>query len=417
MVDSTRDDGVPGNGVPANGVSSSSLSSDVLVVGGGMAGLAGALGLRANGASVRLVEQAPEFGEVGAGLQMAPNATRILARWGLLDDLLDVGVRPRNLVFRDALSGEELARQDLQGDFVERYGAPYIVVHRSDLHRILLEACRRAGVELLNNVRIDAVETRDGGARAHAHDGRVFEADVVLGADGLKSTLRASVVDDEPVPSGYVAYRGTVQRHQSLPGSDLEDVVIYFGPQCHLVQYPLRRGELLNTVAVFKSPSFEQGNEQYGGVDELEAAYRDCVPEVRAALQNVGTGMRWPMYDREPAENWVSGRLLLIGDAAHPMLQYLAQGACQALEDAAVLQELSAGAVFGTGASGPTAWDGVLRNFNEIRAPRTARVQRTARVWGESWHVTGIGRLLRNMLFQDPRPSHYMYTDWLYGSP
>lgn len=410
MVDSTRD-----NGVQGPGASAAALSSDVLVVGGGMAGLAAALGLQNNGAAVRLVEQASEFGEVGAGLQMAPNATRILERWGLLEELLDVGVRPRNLVFRDALSGEELARQDLQGDFVQRYGAPYIVVHRSDLHRILLEACRRAGVELLNDVRIDSVETHDAGARAHARDGRVFEAGVVIGADGLKSALRPSVVADEPVPSGYVAYRGTVQLDDGHAGGDREDVVVYFGPHCHLVQYPLRRGELLNTVAVFKSPSFEQGNEQYGGVDELEAAYKDCVPQVRRALENVGTGMRWPMYDREPVENWISGRLVLMGDAAHPMLQYLAQGACQALEDAEALQDLSAGTVFGASVPDAAAWDGVLREFNDVRAPRTARVQRTARLWGESWHVTGIARLLRNMLFQDPRPSHYMYTDWLYG--
>ena len=390
-------------------------SADVLVVGGGMAGLAGALAMRENGAKVTLVERAPEFGEVGAGLQMAPNATRVLKRWGLLDQALEIGVRPKHLVFRDALSGEELSRQTLGSEFEERYGAPYLVIHRSDLHRILLNACEKVGVTLINDVMVDRVETVDGRGRAYARNGDVYEADAVLGADGLKSTLRPVVSNDGPVPSAFVAYRGTVPITEATPNGDLEDVVVYLGTNCHLVQYPLRKGELLNTVAVFKSPSFERGEEQYGGVDELEEAYRDCVPEVRNALKNLGTTMRWPMYDREPIDKWVAGRMVLIGDAAHPMLQYLAQGACQALEDAAVLQDLSKGTVFTDQGLKSEAWDEVLQAFNAARAPRTARVQRTARVWGESWHVSGIGRVLRNMLFKSRGDGNYQYNDWLYG--
>ncbi|MBT2514756.1 FAD-dependent oxidoreductase, partial [Arthrobacter sp. ISL-30] len=390
-------------------------SSDVLVIGGGMAGLAAAFGLKENGADVTLVERAPEFGEVGAGLQLAPNATRLLAKWGLLEKVKEIGVMPDHLVFRDAVSGEELTRQELGGAFEERYGAPYIVIHRSDLHRVLLEAARDAGVTLLNDVTVDRVETDGGAGRAIAVDGSVYEAGLVVGADGLKSALREAVSDDEPVGSHYVAYRGTVPAAEVPNASDLNDVVVWLGPDCHLVQYPLRKGELLNTVAVFKSPSFARGEEQYGGVDELEEAYRDCVPEVRNALQNLWRGIRWPMYDRNPIENWVDGRLLLVGDAAHPMLQYLAQGACQALEDAAALQELSRGTVFTDNGIDADAWDGVMRSFNAIRAPRTATVQRTARVWGESWHVSGVGRVLRNMLFKARRDSDVHYTDWLYG--
>lgn len=390
-------------------------STDVLVVGGGMAGLAGALALKTNGADVTLVEVAPEFGEVGAGLQLAPNATRTLRRWGLLEKALDIGVQPKHLVFRDAVSGEELTRQTLGGDFEERYGAPYIVIHRSDLHRILLEACRDAGVTLVNNVKVDRIETVEDRARAFTAAGDVYEADAVLGADGLKSTLRGTVSQDGPVSSAYVAYRGTVPITDETPTTDLEDVIVYLGPDCHLVQYPLRKGKLLNTVAVFKSPSFERGEEQYGGVDELEEAYKDCVPAVREALKNLGTSMRWPMYDRDPIENWVSGRMTLIGDSAHPMLQYLAQGACQALEDAAVLQDVSRGTVFTDAGINPAAWEETLRAFNGARAARTAKVQRTARVWGESWHVSGVGRTLRNLLFKSRGDGNYQYSDWLYG--
>ncbi|VXB42392.1 3-hydroxybenzoate 6-hydroxylase [Arthrobacter sp. 9V] len=390
-------------------------STDVLVVGGGMAGLAGALALRENGANVTLVERAPEFGEVGAGLQMAPNASRVLKRWGLLEKALEIGVQPKHLVFRDAVTGEELTRQSLSGEFEERYGAPYVVIHRSDLHRVLLEGCVAAGVNLINDVMVDSVDTVNGRAVAHTEAGVDYEADVVIGADGLKSTLRPLVASDEPVSSAYVAYRGTVPITSETPATDLEDVVVYLGPDCHLVQYPLRKGELLNTVAVFKSPSFERGEEQYGGVDELQAAYKDCVPAVQAALANLGTGIRWPMYDRDPIENWIAGRMVLMGDAAHPMLQYLAQGACQALEDAAVLQDVTAGTVFTTDGVDPAAWDDAIAAFNSARATRTARVQRTARVWGESWHVSGLARTLRNLLFKSRKDNDFQYNDWLYG--
>jgi 3-hydroxybenzoate 6-monooxygenase len=390
-------------------------STDVLVIGGGMAGLAGALALRENGASVTLVERAPEFGEVGAGLQMAPNASRVLRRWGLLEKALEIGVQPKHLVFRDAITGEELTRQTLGGEFAERYGAPYVVIHRSDLHRVLLEGCEAAGVRLVNDVLVESVETVNGRGVAHTAAGVDYEADVVIGADGLKSTLRPLVANDEPVSSAYVAYRGTVPITANTPKADLEDVIVYLGPDCHLVQYPLRKGELLNTVAVFKSPSFERGEEQYGGVDELEAAYKDCVPAVQEALKNLGTGMRWPMYDRDPIENWVAGRMVLMGDAAHPMLQYLAQGACQALEDAAVLQDASNGTVFTSDGVNPGGWDDAIREFNSIRAGRTARVQRTARIWGESWHVSGLARTLRNLLFKSRKDNNFQYNDWLYG--
>ena len=151
-------------------------------------------------------------------------------------------------------------------------------------------------------------------------------------------------------------------------------------------------------------------------MDELEAAYKDCVPAVQEALKNLATGIRWPMYDRDPIENWVAGRMVLMGDAAHPMLQYLAQGACQALEDAAVLQDASHGHRLHRGRRrrrqpGTHA----IREFNTVRAARTARVQRTARVWGESWHVSGLARTLRNLLFKSRKDSDFQYNDWLYG--
>jgi len=395
---------------------SKATDADVLVVGGGMAGLAGALAMRQNGAEVLLLERAGEFGEVGAGLQLGPNATRALQKWGLLDQVAAAGFRPRHLVFRDAISGQELVRHALGGAFEERYGAPYIVTHRGDLHRVLLQACTDSGVRLRGGLSVESTRTSEGIATAVTAAGECYSAPVILGADGLRSALRAQLVGDDVVPSGYVAYRGTMPMAEVADAQDTEDVVVYLGPHCHLVQYPLRQGELLNTVAVLKSRSFEDGIEQHPGREELDEAFVGCVPVVKNALDNLWHGLRWPMFDREPIDRWIDGRVALIGDAAHPMLQYLAQGACQALEDAAYLQQVTAGTVFRNGVIHEAAWDEALSVFESARTMRTARVQRTARLWGESWHLTGVGRTVRNIAFSSSSASDFRYTDWLYGS-
>ena len=389
-----------------------------VVIGGGIGGVAAALRLREVGAAVTLLEAAPEFGEVGAGLQLAPNATRLLRDWGLLERVLETAVAPRHIVFRDAVTGRELLRQDVRGEFEERYGAPYIVAHRADLHSILVEAAREAGVELVNGVTVTAAENTPAGAMAVAEDGRAFEADAVIAADGIRSIVRASFAgDDEPVPSGYVAFRGALPISEIQHASDMEDVVIWLGPRCHLVQYPLRRGEMFNTVAVFQSPAFLRGEEVWGSEHELEEAYRDCVPEVRSALKNLWRVRSWPMFDRVPIPKWTEGTVALLGDSAHAMLQYLAQGACQALEDVEVLTREVREAVVGAPAGERReAWTQALRSYNEVREPRTSRIQTTARVWGESWHVDEpVAVLLRNMLFEaaDARGT-FPYTDWLY---
>ncbi|WP_336205531.1 FAD-dependent monooxygenase [Nonomuraea sp. LPB2021202275-12-8] len=365
--------------------------TEVVVVGGGIGGLAAAYAQARAGRAVRLLERSAEFGEVGAGLQLGPNATRLLAGWGLLDRVIEAGVLPGRLVFRDAVSGEELTHLDLGEGFLRRYGAPYVVVHRSDLHAILLAACAEAGVELARGRQVERVETIGGRARTCCTDGSEHDSDVVIGADGLQSGLRADLVGDQPLDSGFVAYRGTCPLPEDF---DTAEVVAWLGPDCHFVQYALRGGELLNQVAVFR------------GAGELEAAYERCCAEVRKGLPYLWQDRHWPMLDRLPAGTWVKGRLALLGDAAHPMLQYLAQGACQALEDAHVLAEQSAAG----------DWDRALAAYQEIRAPRTARVQATARLWGDIWHVDGVARVLRNELFRTRDLAGHTYTDWLYGS-
>lgn len=385
---------------------------DVLIVGGGIGGLATAFALRRRGYPVQVLEQAPEFGEVGAGLQLAPNATRILKRWGLLDQVIEAGVLPRRLVMRDALTDEKLTHLDLGEGFRRRYEAPYVVLHRSDLHAILADACRDAGVDMRTGCHIERVDASGELAVAYGEDGSAYESSVVLGMDGLMSTLRGTVVRDQPVASGYVAYRGAVPAEDVSVDISSDEVVLWIGPGCHLVQYPVRRGEVVNQVAVFRSPAFDRGSEEWGGVEELDAAFSDCCGHVRGSLALLWRDRNWKMYDRLPVDDWVNGRLGLLGDAAHPMLQYLAQGACQALEDADAIAETAHAQSAG---HREVDWPAVLVATQESRSPRTARVQTTARTWGEIWHVDGVARLLRNELLRTRDVDDYQHIDWLYG--
>ncbi|MFI2297173.1 FAD-dependent monooxygenase [Isoptericola sp. NPDC019571] len=380
-----------------------------LVVGGGIGGLATAMSLKRSGLSVRVVEQAPEFGEIGAGLQLGPNATRILDSWGLMEQVRAAGVEPRRLVLRDAMTGQQLAALNLKEEFLDRYGSPYVVIHRTDLHAILLEACREAGVVLETGTRISSVAQTVEGTLAQAEDGRTFGAGVTFGADGLRSALRDELVGDSVVPSGFVAYRGTVPIEQVPDEQGLDDVVCWVAPGAHVVQYRLRAGSVLNVVATFRSPGFDRGEPDYGTAEELEAVFAGCHPRVRDAVSHVGRQRRWPLFDREPAGFWGEGRLVLTGDAAHPMLQYLAQGCCQALEDAQTVETL-----LEARAEGPIDWPQVIRRFTESRIPRTAEVQRRARFFGEVCHADGATRLLRNALLEHATDLTD-YTDWLYA--
>ena len=384
--------------------------SDVVVVGGGIGGLSTALAMSKVGQRVRVLERAAEFGEVGAGLQVAPNATRILRDWGLLDEVVARGFLPRRLVMRDAVDGAELSHLDL-ADTARRYGSPYVVIHRSDLHAILVDACRAAGIDLVTSATVTDVEIDLDGAVA-VGAGRRDAARVVLAADGLNSRLRRRVSDDEPISSAYVAYRGAVQLSELADTSDLalDDVTFYVGPHCHLVQYPLRGGEMLNQVAVFRSPKALAGEPEWGTPDELDAAFAGTCGAVRKALPDLWRDRWWRMYDREPIGTWVDRRLALTGDAAHPVLQYLAQGACQALEDADCLAAM----VTKHDGPGGADWDAALAAYQDSRTVRTARVQRTARDWGELWHCDGLFRTVRNAMLADRAPDDYRYIDWLY---
>ncbi|MEV6057839.1 FAD-dependent oxidoreductase [Streptomyces sp. NPDC052107] len=388
---------------------------DVLVVGGGIGGLSSAFALARQGLRVRVLERAQQFGEVGAGLQIAPNCTRILAEYGLLEEARTLGVVPENMVMRDALDSRELTRLDLR-DLERRYGFPYMVIHRSDLHGIFLRACERAGVELLTDQTVVGYENTAEGALIRLEDGSAQEAPLVIAADGLHSVARRRLVGDNVVSSDYVAYRAAIPIEQVRDNGIAEkDVTVYVGPRCHFVQYALRGGHMFNQVAVFESPKALAGRADWGTPDELDAAFEATCDTVRKGIPLMWRDRWWQMLDRDPVDTWVHGRIALLGDAAHPPLQYMAQGAIMAIEDGWVLARHYARQAEAAPADGAPDWDAALAAYEAVRVEHCRRVQTTARAWGELWHLDGEHRLRRNAIMRARDTYDYSFTDWVYG--
>lgn len=392
------------------------VNEDVIIAGGGIGGLAAALGLAETGRTSVVLERAPEFGEVGAGLQLAPNGTAILERLGVMEEISKFAVFPKRLVILDAITGKELTSLDLQEAFKQKYGHPYIVMHRADLHTVLYEACVKKGnIRLMTNSEVEKVEDLEDGARVYLTNGTVYEANAVIGADGIHSKTRKLVSDDQPVCSQYVAYRGTIPMEEitETAGTDPDDVLMWIGPNLHLVQYPVRRGELYNQVVVFKSFKYKPGAEDWkandwGTPEEMDERFKDTCSHVKHAISFISRKFRWAMWDRNPIDNWTKGHVTLLGDAAHPMLQYMAQGAIQALEDVAQLTNM----LHKYGDDYKTAF----AEYQKERIPRASKVQTNARNWGEMLHATDpITIMLRNDIFSKRDKYDTTYVDWLYS--
>ncbi|MFR9803743.1 FAD-dependent monooxygenase [Pseudonocardia sp. RS010] len=384
-----------------------------LVVGGGIGGLATALAIARTGRPVHLVEQAPAFTEVGAGLQLGANATRVMDRLGVLGAVEAVAVHPERAVMFDARNGEKLTGLTLGSLYRQRYGFPYLVMHRSDLLQILLDACLAEPLITLENNRtvIEVAPTADD-VLLKCADGTTYRADVVLGADGLHSRLRRLFIDDEPVSSGYVAYRGTMPIEDATTQVDVNDIVLWVGPRLHLMQYPVRAGALYNQVAVFYSKTFAAGvpDSDRATPDELDEAYAATVDPVRISAASISRTRHWPLFDRDPLEHFAQGRVALLGDAAHPMLQVLGQGACQALEDAVCLA-----GVLDEHVDNPVK---ALTAYEQLRLPRATTCQRLARPWADMWHLADpVGLALRDRAFRSRADDDYSDVDWLYADP
>ncbi|GAA1652286.1 FAD-dependent monooxygenase [Georgenia ruanii] len=391
------------------------MSTDqVIMAGGGIGGLGAALMLARRGVKVRVLERAPEFGEVGAGLQLAPNITRMLKEVGVFEKIAPVSVFPKRLVFMNAKTGEQLTTLDL-ADAERRYGAPYVVLHRSDLLNALLEAAQaEENITLHTHSMVEGIEDRGDRVVVRTAAGEEYTGELLLGADGLHSRVRKEIVHDEPINSGYVAYRGAVPVEDVDRRMAMDEVVVWMGPGMHLVQYPVRAGKLYNQVAVFRSQEFLEGKEDWGTPEELDRTYAGMCESVRVAIPSLQRNARWAMFDREPAATWTKGRVSLLGDAAHAMLQYLAQGAGQSLLDGAALAR--ALPVLGEGAWSSEALADALQTYEDERVAFAGTVQSTARTWGDIWHVDGyVPMILRDEVFRSRDVYDYSFVDWLYG--
>ncbi len=388
------------------------MAQDILVAGGGIAGLAAAVGARAAGWEVRVFEKAEAFGEAGAGLQLGPNATRILDQWGLLDRPELRPFEPQRLSVRDAVDGRELGSLRLGAQARQRYGSPYLTLHRADLHSVLLEAAARAGAHLHAGVTITRARVDGELAQADLAGGTVVEADALAVADGVWSTLRGQLIGDGPAPaSGHVAYRAMLPMAQLPESLRAPEVQAWLGPRMHLIRYPVRGGEALNVVAFIEGRA-QAGWEQDAGDEALHAVARGSCGELQALVEAAPRWRLWPVHDRPPLQSEAAmarGRAALLGDAAHPMRPYLAQGAGMALEDASALQKVLA-VCDGRVLDVPTC----LRRYALDRWQRCARVQ--ARSFRNGWifHADGPLRLARNVSMR-VGGEKLLDLPWLYG--
>lgn len=378
-----------------------------IIAGGGIGGLCAALALTRKGFPVKVLERAPEVGEIGYGIQIAPNGHAILERMGVMERLEPHVFYPDALVLVDAVDAQELSRIDLGASFQERYKHRYFVVHRRDLHAALIEACRQQEHFSFEEGEVDNYENLSDSVNVTCTNGKSFQGRAMIGVEGLRSKTRARIVKDGgPRNTGHVVYRGLVPIEDIVNQRYVNSMVMYAGPGCHLVQYRLRGGTVMNNVATFESPAFKQWEHNYGGIDELKDAYVGCAPEVQDLLKYFSLDKNWLLHDLLPASNWTDGNVTLLGDAAHATLQYLAQGAIMAMEDAVVLADALE--------RQPASINAAFCDYQGRRLNRTARVVTTARLFGAIMHATEGERLLRNELARKRNVNIPWELDWLY---
>jgi len=389
---------------------SSWKDQQVLIVGGGIGGLAAALALARKGIASQVIEQASELKEIGAGIQLGPNVFRMFEVLNLIEPINALAVFPNNLIMMDSITGEEVTRIPLGTAFRRKFQHPYALIHRADLHKVLLDACVTSNLIHLDAsqkvVKVD--ETKDG-ITARTESGKDYRGAALIGADGLWSTIRQIVVGDgKPKPAGHITYRAVLPAAEIPEQYRWRDMAFWAGEKVHFVLYPLRTGNLFNLVAVFHSDRYEEGWDSFGDPAELHERFAKTCEPVRLLLNKIESWRMWVLCDRPPIKEWSRGRITLLGDAAHPMLQYLAQGACMSVEDAVCLADkvVAAGGDYAA----------AFRAYQQARYLRTGRVQIMARIYGEFYHASGVAKELRNMMLSSRTPEGAMAgMEWLYG--
>ena len=389
----------------------SSTDLPVLIAGGGIGGLAAALALVRQGFHVQVFEQAPEIGEIGAGIQLGPNAFHAFDALGVGDKARGRAVYTDYMVMHDAIDESLVGKIETGEAFRQRFGNPYAVIHRADVHGALLEGAVETGrVEFVTSTRIEKVEQDEAAKTVTAIDknGKRWVGQALIGADGGKSVVRAQYVNDPPRVTGHVVYRAVVDKADFPDDLKWNAASLWAGPKCHLVHYPLRGGEQYNVVVTFHSRQPETWGVTDGSKEEVESYFQGIAPKARQLIDLPKSWKRWATADREPIGTWVYGRATLLGDAAHPTTQYMAQGACMAMEDAVTLGE----ALRVTNKD----WDAALQLYQQNRVTRTARIVLSGREMGRLYHAAGVERLVRNSLWKGrSQERFYDAMEWLYS--
>lgn len=381
----------------------------ILIAGGGIGGFAAALALAKQGFKVKVFEQAPEIGEIGAGIQLGPNAFHAFDALGVGEIARGKAVYTDYMVMHDALDEYQVGKIPTDENFRKRFGNPYAVIHRADIHGSLVAGADKVGdLEIITDCQIQSVLQDENQVSIVDQHGNTYVGQALIGADGVKSVVRETLVGDPALVTGHVVYRAVVPKDEFPENLKWNAASIWVGPNCHLVHYPLRGGEEYNVVVTFHSRQQEEWGVTDGSKEEVLSYFEGICPKARQLIELPKSWKRWATADREPIGQWTFGRITLLGDAAHPTTQYMAQGACMALEDAVTLGE--ALRVCDNDIS--KAFD----LYQKSRIARTARIVLSSREMGKLYHAYGVQRLIRNDLWRGRSADRfYDAMEWLYG--
>jgi 3-hydroxybenzoate 6-monooxygenase len=383
----------------------------IIIAGGGIGGLATAMGLAQKGIKTLVLERAQALGEIGAGIQLGPNAFQAFDYLGVGDTARKMAVYVDAMIMMDAMTGEQVVKVPFDEPFRKRFKNPYAVIHRGDLHAVFLNACKANPlVELRTSHEVAGYEQNGETVHAVLKDGKKIEGRALIGADGLMSKIRTQLVGDGPPRvTGHTTYRSVIPAEDMPESLRWNAAALWAGPKCHLVHYPLSGSKAFNLVVTCHNAAMEPVAGKPVSHDEVMKGFAHIAPMARQIIEVGKDWKLWVLCDRDPVLNWVDGRVAILGDAAHPTLQYMAQGACMAMEDAVCLAHEMG--------KQPDDIPAVLESYRSKRVHRTARVQIQSRMIGDHiYHPAGGHAALRNaMLRAMTVEDYYDSLQWLYG--
>ncbi|GAC35186.1 FAD-dependent monooxygenase [Paraglaciecola polaris] len=363
------------------------MPNNIIIAGGGIGGLSAALALKRKGFTVHVLEKSDALGEVGAGIQLSPNAMHVLMQLGLSDAILSLGFLPQYATMRHYQDGSEYLRMPLGQEARQKYAAPYVHVHRADLHRVLYQAALERGVKISLNAQVEHYQHVAGSTGTEVlirlHDGGQLRCDVLVGADGIRSSVKKCMLPQSALEfTGHVAWRGTL-KSKDVPASLVKpEANLWIGPGAHLVSYYVRGGEEINVIAVQER---EQWNDERwsvpGDISELRQAFSSWHPDVTQLLNKLDSCFLWGLFASQPLVSWVDGQVALLGDACHPMLPFVAQGAAMAIEDGFSLANALENA--------EDIHNGLL-SYQLARSARVTKVQQMAANNADLYHMKGV---------------------------